>query len=151
MHTVPSGLGLCEEHHGKDHRQSQRGPALCAVPGWSKNLQCHYHRDVAGLLGKKKLWSKRTSYRFLPELDANMNVTSQLCTMYPVTVRHDGGAKHQPRLPLPESPCLSWCQHISKYKYIDVRERLEGKHVNTFFPIVRHTIEIQSPGTCPRI
>jgi len=78
MHTVPSGLGLREEHREKDHHQSQCGTTLCTVPGWSKNLQCHCYRDVAGLLGKKKLWSKRTLYRFLPELEANMNVASQL-------------------------------------------------------------------------
>ena len=65
MHKVWSGLGLREERHGKDNCKSQCGPALRTVPGRSKNLQCHRHRDVAGLLGKKKLWSKRTLYRFL--------------------------------------------------------------------------------------
>ena len=131
-----SWFGLREEHHENDHHQSQCITALCSVPGWSKKLHCHCYRDVAGLLGKKKLWSKRTLYCFLPELDANVNVASQLCTMYPVTVRQDGGARHQPRLPLPESSCLSSdsCQRISKYKYIDVDvcARLEGKRVKTF-------------------
>ena len=120
-----SRFGLREEHHRKDHRQSQCGTALRTVPEWHKHMQCHFHRDVARLLGQE---------RVVKELKANINVASQLCTMYPVAVRHDGGEKHQPRLPLPESPCLSSCQHISKYKYIDldVRARLEGKHVKTF-------------------
>ena len=58
MHEVRCRLCLGEEHHAKDHRQSQFGTALPTMPRQCKNLQRHYSRDVARLLGKKKLWSK---------------------------------------------------------------------------------------------
>ena len=65
MHQVRSELGLREELHEKDHQQSQCITALRSVPGQGKDMHCHCHRDVAGLLGKKRLWSKRTLYCFL--------------------------------------------------------------------------------------
>ena len=39
-----------------------------------------------GCLVRKKCGAKELCTVFLPEFDANMNVTNQLCTMYRVTV-----------------------------------------------------------------
>ena len=143
VRTVPSRLGLCEEHHGKDHRQSQCGPALCTVPGWSKNLQCHCHWDVAGLLGKKKVVEQTKFAHFCTVFYVNLRPVGMLqanfvpCTEW-LWLRHDAPtAQHQQGLEVPKFPCLWRRPCLFNRIDRDVRRRLEWKDVKTFFQFVK--------------